>query len=96
MLVESGYEAVHVCDIGMTSAPDLDVWEVALQRNAAIVSKDEDFVLIGQARSDLPAPAVVWIRIGNCSRKALLDAVRSVLPLIVDMLVAGEKVVEVR
>lgn len=80
----------------MTSAPDLEVWNEALRRGAAIVTKDEDFILLGRANSGADVPAIVWIRIGNCTRKALLAAVVPILPTIIEMLGAGETVIEVR
>lgn len=72
------------------------MWQEALRRDAVIVTKDEDFILIGKGRSGEPGPAVVWIRIGNCTRRALLDAFLPVLPTVVEMLQAGETIVEIR
>ncbi|MEV5839991.1 DUF5615 family PIN-like protein [Nocardia sp. NPDC052112] len=72
------------------------MWAEALRRSAVIISKDEDFILIGRSQPESPAPAVVWIRIGNCSRKALLEAFMPVVPTILEMLRAGEKIIEVR
>ncbi|MBF6437122.1 DUF5615 family PIN-like protein [Nocardia cyriacigeorgica] len=95
-LTEEGHDAVHVCDIGLLSAPDVDVWAEALERGAAIVTKDEDFILMGRSRPDAPSPAVIWIRIGNCSRKELLGRFLPILPTVVQMLGAGEKIIEVR
>ncbi|MFD4433740.1 DUF5615 family PIN-like protein [Nocardia sp. NPDC058497] len=95
-IASEGHDAVHVCDLDMTSAPDTEVWNESLRRGAAIVTKDEDFILLGRATGGDNAPAVVWIRIGNCSRKALLEAILPVLPTIVQMLDAGESVIEVR
>lgn len=91
-----GHDAFHVRDIDLTSASDHAVWEEALLRGAVIITKDEDFVLIGRTRDEIAAPSVVWIRIRNCSRKALLEAILPVLPTIVSMVKAGEKVIEVR
>ncbi|MEU4318499.1 DUF5615 family PIN-like protein [Nocardia fluminea] len=95
-IASEGHDASHVCDLDMTSAPDLEVWNEALRRGAAIVTKDEDFILLGRASSGTEVPAVVWIRIGNCTRKALLTAVVPILPTIVEMLGAGETVIEIR
>ncbi|MFD3743716.1 DUF5615 family PIN-like protein [Nocardia sp. NPDC058633] len=95
-IANEGHDAVHVCDLDMTSAPDSEVWNAAILRGAAIVTKDEDFILLGRAKGTADVPAVVWIRIGNCSRKALLAAVLPILSTIVEMLDAGEIVIEVR
>ncbi|WP_433580714.1 DUF5615 family PIN-like protein [Nocardia brasiliensis] len=56
---DEGHDAVHVCDIDMLSASDHAVWDEALRRAAVIVTKDEDFIVIGQSKPDTPAPAVV-------------------------------------
>ncbi|MFC4375748.1 DUF5615 family PIN-like protein [Nocardia halotolerans] len=95
-IVGEGHDAVHVCDLDMTSASDNEVWDEGRRRGAAIVTKDEDFILLGRVKGGQTVPAVVWIRIGNCSRKALLAAVLPVLPTIVEMLGSGETVIEVR
>ncbi|MBF6183116.1 DUF5615 family PIN-like protein [Nocardia otitidiscaviarum] len=95
-LAAEGYDAVHVCDIGMTAASDHQVWEEAIRCGAAIVTKDEDFILIGRARPEPPAPAVVWIRIGNCTRKALLEAVLPLWSTVDSMVESGERIVEIR
>ncbi|TLG14834.1 hypothetical protein FEK35_06650 [Nocardia cyriacigeorgica] len=95
-LSADGHDAVHVCDIGLLAAPDAEVRAEALRRDAAIVTKDEDFILIGRSRPDDPKPAVIWIRIGNCSKKELLSRFLPILPTVLEMLRAGETIIEVR
>ncbi len=95
-MASEGHDAVHVCDLDMTSASDPEVWNEGLRRGAAIVTKDEHFILLGRVQPELDAPAVVWIRIGNCSRKALIEAVIPILPTMVQMIEAGERIIEVR
>jgi predicted nuclease of predicted toxin-antitoxin system len=91
-----GHDPVHVNDIDLTSASDHAVWAEAAQRHAAIITKDEDFILIGRGREETSVPAIVWLRIGNCTKKALLEAFLSVFPWVVEMLEAGEKMIEIR
>ena len=52
-------------DAGLERAPDEQVWQFALERGLAIVTKDSDF----QERSQIAtvSPRIVWIRRGNCS-----------------------------
>ncbi|WP_281182534.1 DUF5615 family PIN-like protein [Nocardia miyunensis] len=95
-ITSEGNDATHVRDIDLTSASDHTVWGEALRRGAVIITKDEDFVLIGRARDEISTPTVVWIRIRNCSRKALLEAILPILPTVVAMVEAGEKLIEVR
>ena len=72
----------HVRALGLSEAPDLDVWDRARREGFVFVTKDEDFVelvlLLG-----VP-PKIVWIRRGNCTTRdieAILrenrDAIRS-------------------
>ena len=58
-------ESQHVRDVGLERAPDGQVWQFALERGLAIVTRDSDF----QERSQIAtvAPRIVWIRHGNCS-----------------------------
>ena len=42
------------------------------------------------------APTILWLRIGNTSRRALLEWVEPLLPKIEAMLREGERLIEVR
>lgn len=80
----------------MNSSADRDIWKEAAQRGAVIVTKDEDFAIAGRDRFGIPAPSVIWIRFGNVSRRALLLQFLPLLPKVVELIDAGEKIVEVR
>src|SRR5579863_2769951 len=85
-LAERGHSAEHVIDHKMESASDTAIWNFALQTSAAIITKDEDFAqrkALGET-----GPAVIWIRLPNVRRKALLAWFESVLP---DVLQALER-----
>jgi predicted nuclease of predicted toxin-antitoxin system len=88
-----GHPADHVLDLGLAAASDRIVWQKAHDLGAAIVTKDEDFT--GRVRSEPGDPAVVWLRIGNSTRRTLLEWFERVLPQVVAALEAGEKLVEV-
>ena len=51
-------------------AKDNPVWQHAQSVGAVIVSKDEDFA--EWVRRGRPGPAVVWLRLGNSTRRELL------------------------
>jgi predicted nuclease of predicted toxin-antitoxin system len=89
-----GHDAVHVADIQLHTARDFTIWKEAVRRGAVILTKDEDFV--GQGRFAEPVPAVVWVRFGNMSRRTLLTYLLPLLPQVVRLIEAGEKIVEVR
>ena len=92
-LEQQGHEAEHVYDIGLASAPDRDIWNHAARHDAAIVTKDEDFVAFRTIADD--GPAVVWIRIGNATSRALIERLSSQLPAVEQGLTAGERLIEI-
>ena len=92
-LISAGHEAEHVADLGLASAPDRAIWQRALDSNAVIVTKDEDFLTLRALRSD--GPAIVWVRVGNTTRDVLLRVMAAALPQGVAALERGEAVIEV-
>jgi predicted nuclease of predicted toxin-antitoxin system len=92
-LVAQGHEASHVLDHGMLEAGDTAIWGEAERLGAVIVSKDEDFVHLRTLRPD--GPALVWVRVGNTTRRELLAWFADLLPEIEQALLAGERVIEV-
>jgi predicted nuclease of predicted toxin-antitoxin system len=94
LLTDHGHEAEHVVDIGPADAPDADLWRYALANNAVIVTKDEDFANMVAAVDD--APAVIWIRVGNTRRAALLSWFEPQIERVAEMIDAGDRLVELR
>lgn len=92
-LKELGHDAEHVYDIGMHAASDRAIWQKAAETDAVIVTKDEDFVQIGKSST---GPQVVWLRMGNVGRKALLDRISKALPQIIEAIESGERVIEIQ
>ena len=75
LLADTFPDCQHVRNVGLKEAPDTQVWEFARSNSYAIVSKDSDFhqrsLLLG-----FP-PKVVWVRLGNCSTKAVEQILRT-------------------
>lgn len=94
LLTSLGHTAEHVVDIGMRDAEDSPIWSYALQHQAVIVTKDEDFALGHQKSKN--APVIIWLRIGNTSRRSLLQWFESLLPQILLLIQQGESLIEVR
>ena len=67
--------AIHVREAGLIEATDATIWRYAAQHGLAIVTKDADF----RQRSFLEGhpPKIVWVRLGNCSTKAVETLLRS-------------------
>jgi predicted nuclease of predicted toxin-antitoxin system len=94
LLREHEHTAEHVTDIGPADAPDRDIWQYALEHDAVIVTKDEDFAdMVATGRE---APSVVWVRIGNTRRAALLAWFEPLIDQIVEMVSAGNRLIELR
>jgi predicted nuclease of predicted toxin-antitoxin system len=64
----------------MTDSSDRKIWLEAKRTGAVIVSKDSDFVI--RATLDEEGPPLVWIRLGNARRQALLEWFTPVFPKI--------------
>lgn len=92
-LRDAGHEAEHVEDVGLREGSDAAIWTFALQNDAIIVTKDEDFV--ARAVRSATAPVIVWLRIGNTTNRALLDWIEPRLPGIAHLLMQGGRLVEV-
>lgn len=93
-IATQGHQAEHVRDLGLMEADDTVIWEHANVRGLVIVSKDEDFTFLAGVRGG--SGKLVWVRIGNCRRRALLEAFRVQLPRIVSELETGSQIVELR
>jgi len=96
LLRDHGHEAEHVSEIGLGDASDSRIWENALENGAVIVTKDEDFPHRLSQSDQVDAPSLVWIRIGNTTRRALLLWFEPLLPQVVALIEGGEQLVEVR
>ena len=92
-LAEKGCVAEHVVDIGMETAGDSEIWAVSEKTGAVIVTKDEDFV--GLAMINKSGPRVLWLRLGNSTKRVLLAWMDRAWPAIVKALDTDEQVVEI-
>ena len=93
-IAQQGHPVEHVLDIGLLQASDDAIWQYAEASGAILITKDEDFA--EWVRRGRPGPPVVWLRIGNSSKQALLAWLEPLLPLILSKLEEGERLVEVR
>jgi predicted nuclease of predicted toxin-antitoxin system len=78
----------------LTQTSDSVIWNHALDRKAVIVTKDEDFA--SRTARGKGGPAVVWLRVGNCSNEALLRSFEPMLDGIIKSLESGEMLIEIR
>ena len=93
-LREQGHQAEHVLETGLAQSKDKVIWQYAQEQGAVIVTKDEDFA--EWVRRGRPGPAVIWLRIGNCSNPALRAWLEPLLPAVIRQLEKGERLIEMR
>ena len=94
LLESHGHLAEHVADVGLRDAEDSPIWDYATAQQAILITKDEDFPL--RMRQTPSGPAIVWLRIGNTSRRALLQWFEPMLPQIESLLAQGDRLIEIR
>jgi predicted nuclease of predicted toxin-antitoxin system len=58
-----GVGGIHVSDIGLQRASDVDLWSYGSNNGLTLVSKDEDFVRL---YSKTQSTGLMWVRIENC------------------------------
>lgn len=91
--VAQGIESLHVRRLGLGSASDQEIWAFAKAQGFCIVTMDEDFQYLA-ARYGTP-PQVVWVRLGNVRKLALIESFSAMLGNIVTGLESGVAVIEV-
>ena len=94
LLNDRAHVAEHVNDVGLGEAPDRDLWRYALEHGAVIVTKDEDFANMAALGGD--APPVVWVRVGNTRRAALLAWFEPLIDEVISLVEAGNPLIELR
>ena len=55
----------HVEFEGLSSRPDLTIWQHAREKTFSLVSKDDDFRSLSLVRG--APPKVIWLNLGNAS-----------------------------
>ncbi len=88
-----GVDATHVLDLGLLTATDSAIWQFALEHQYVVITKDDDFQV--RAALSTTQPAIIWVRIGNCSKKKLLDVFAQHWPTIQAELSCGTLLVEI-
>lgn len=92
-LTAQGHTAEHVIDRHLETAPDTAIWDYAVAASAVIITRDEDFAQ--RKVLDAGGPQVIWIRLSNPRRRAVLAAFETLLPDLLSALDRGEMLIEV-
>ena len=93
-LTTKGHHSTHVLSLLMDEASDLQIWDYAAKGNWIVVTKDEDFLHLANRPGD--TGKLLWVRIGNCRKQALLRSFERELPGIVHAFEEGVRIVEIR
>lgn len=91
-LADLGHDAYHVTDRGLEEADDRAIWHLAVQEQRVVISKDEDFFSLANQVED--PGRLLWVRLGNCRKSALLSAVSKAMEQILAAYESGQRVVE--
>lgn len=88
-----GVSAQAIRDLGLRNAEDKEIFQAAREAGAVLISKDSDFVDLVLHHG--PPPQVLWITCGNVSNLHLQTVCEKAFQEAVDLLKAGESVVEI-
>ncbi len=89
-----GLTVQAVRDVGLRDATDSAIFQAAREAGAVVMSKDADFLHLLQVHG--PPPSVIWLTCGNTSNANLKQLLARALPPALDLLDAGETLVEIR
>ncbi|MBE9064022.1 DUF5615 family PIN-like protein [cf. Phormidesmis sp. LEGE 11477] len=85
--------AVALRDLNLRDAEDPDIFAVAKAQKAIVMTKDSDFVEMVE-RLGSP-PQIIWLTCGNTSNARLREILSETLPRALELLSAGEPLVEI-
>lgn len=86
--------ATPVRELGLRDAEDREIFDAARSKNAIVMTKDRDFVMLLERLG--PPPKVLWIRFGNTSNQRMQEILTSQLSTALRLLEAGDDLVEIR
>ena len=92
-LASQGHDAHHLTELGLERMSDREIWARARDIGACVVTKDEDFVMMRAL--DNQGPAVIWVRTGNTTKRALLARFSRSFAAIIASLERGETIIEI-
>ena len=85
--------ATPIRELGLREAEDPIIFAAARAVNAVVLTKDADFVELLERLG--PPPRVLWLTCGNTSEARLQRVLHAAWPRIVELLAAGESLVEI-
>ncbi|PZM77730.1 MAG: hypothetical protein DKT66_25975 [Candidatus Melainabacteria bacterium] len=80
-------------DLGLRGAADTAIFNAARKAGAVIMTKDIDFVELYHQKGS--PPQILWLTCGNTSNQYLRGILQQVFPMALELLNAGEGLVEI-
>ena len=93
MRMTFGVESVAVRGIGFRDATDSQIFFAARSSGAVVMTKDRDFIRLLEEHG--PPVQALWVTCGNTSNARLREILLAAWPQAVEMLGAGEPLVEI-
>jgi predicted nuclease of predicted toxin-antitoxin system len=92
----TGRTRAHIEELGLHRARDGQIFEAARAAAGpvAVITKDDDFPKLLDQHG--PPPQVVWLRCGNVTNRELRRIVLEAWPRALELLAAGEALIEIR
>jgi len=87
------HDTVHVLDVSLADAPDRRIWQWSIEQARIVISKDEDFFSLANQVGD--RGQLLWIRLGNCRKPMLIDAIDRSMEQIEAAFASGQRIVEI-
>jgi predicted nuclease of predicted toxin-antitoxin system len=87
------HECRAIRDLGLSRAPDKQLFEEARKTGAALLTKDRDFAELVDRLG--PPPAIILLTCGNTSTKYLQEILGEQLRAAIALIEGGEALVEV-
>jgi predicted nuclease of predicted toxin-antitoxin system len=86
-------EAFSLRTLGLSDATDATIFQAAQQQGIVIVSKDSDFVELISRYG--PPPQLIWATCGNVTNRQLQIVFNKIFPASLELLAAGQVMVEI-
>ena len=86
--------ALPLREVGLRNAEDEAIWTAARDADVILVTKDSDFE--ERVRRLGPPPKIIWLTCGNTSESRLKEIFEQHLVTALDLLKAGDALVEIQ
>jgi predicted nuclease of predicted toxin-antitoxin system len=74
----------HVTEVGLDRLTDKQIFHYAGKNDFIILSKDKDFYHLINTYG--PPPKIVWLRVGNCNNRLLIETIVKNCPSIIEFI----------